>query len=198
MLVLAGTAAGCDKKESAPAAKPTSTAAAAPATAAAADTASAEPAEKKKKKKKAGHKPADAKKVAEKHPDSDKDNTIDDKAGKVDKDIFESKLKKKRQGGPQNQCKGAPDLAGICAGDVMAFCAGEEAYYVDCNQFEIDAGFASGTCIQVGMNPDCYGATPSDKVDAEPEYQVYCDPDENTCVDSDGYSWHDESAGDDG
>ena len=189
---------GCknDKKDAAstPSAKPAAADSGA-TVAAAAPTSSAT--SEKKQKKKASKKPDDAKKEAEKHPESDKDKAIDDKAGRVDKNMLGARQRKKREGGPDSQCKGAPDGAGICAGDLMAFCVGEDAYLLDCNQYEIDSGFAGGTCVQVGMNPDCYGITPSDDTDAAAEYHVYCDPDEDSCCDSNGYCWHDSAAGDD-
>ena len=139
---------GCkDKKEPSTEATAKTTAAVAPAATATAATTpaasaatSGEPAAKKKKK--AAHRPDSAKKEAEKHPDSDKDKPISEKAGKIDSNLISSKLRKKRDTGPENQCKGVPDGAGICAGDMMAFCVGEEAYLLDCNQLEVNAGFA--------------------------------------------------------
>src|SRR5207244_4351247 len=140
--------------------------------------------EEKKGKKKASKKPADAKKTGKKGGNpANKDKPVPKDAKKVDKDETAAKAKKKVEAPPKGACDDAPDGAGACWGDVLVWCSGKELYALDCNEFQQASGFDAGSCYETDVDADCFGVVATE----DPGLQVYCDPDENICCDSDGF-----------
>ena len=186
------TVAGCGSSGST-----TTAASAAPSAKAAMKSAPAKAATKDDTAKVAGKvkgakpKLADAKKEASKGDPSAKDKPIPKEAHKVDASDTKARNKKKVASPPAGACAAADDGVGVCAGNSLYFCAGEDLMVVDCDELGRMSGFHGGTCLDTTREVDCMGLMMNSG-----GVQVYCDAVENLCCDSDGFCWVDETAGD--